>query len=64
MTNQSGADQSPKSNHRWVSAEKLATFMKVSKNTVYRMLKKGEFDGMSKKIGQQWRIDLDAYLEA
>jgi len=64
MANQSKAEPGRKSNHRWVSPDTLADFMKVSRNTVYRMLKSGAFDGMCKRLGQQWRIDLDAYLES
>lgn len=56
-----GTTQS-KADHRWVTTIEFAKFANVTVRTVYRWIEAGVFGEAVKKMGSQWRIDLDAYL--
>jgi excisionase family DNA binding protein len=43
---------------RLVHVDEAASFLRVHRVTLYRMLKKGEIPGAF-KIGRVWRLDLD-----
>ncbi len=48
---------------RWMTATEVAAQLRVSADTIMRLLRKGELEGV--KVGGQWRVkpsSLEAYL--
>jgi excisionase family DNA binding protein len=43
--------------NRMLTAQELATYLRVNRSTVYRLLKKGELPGF--RIGSEWRFRID-----
>ncbi len=49
----------------WMTMEEIAEYLKVSKETIYKMAQKGQLPGS--KIGNQWRFNrqvVDEFLKA
>lgn len=49
----------------WMTMEEIAEYLKVSKETIYKMAQKGQLPGT--KVGNQWRFNreaIDAWLLA
>ncbi len=47
----------------WMTMEEIAEYLKVSKETIYKMAQKGQIPGS--KLGSQWRFNkqiVDAWL--
>jgi excisionase family DNA binding protein len=42
-------------NHKWLTLDELAEYLKLSRTKLYRMAQKGEIP--ASKIGAQWRFD-------
>jgi excisionase family DNA binding protein len=43
--------------NRMLTAQELATYLRVNRSTVYRLLKKGELPGF--RIGSEWRFRIE-----
>lgn len=43
--------------NRMLTAQELASYLRVNRSTVYRLLKKGELPGF--RIGSEWRFRID-----
>ena len=49
----------------WMTMEEIAEYLKVSKETIYKMAQKGQLPGT--KVGNQWRFNkqiVDAWMAA
>lgn len=49
----------------WMTLDEIAEYLKVSKETIYKMAQKGQIPGS--KIGNQWRFNrqvVDEFLNA
>ena len=49
----------------WMTMDEIAEYLKVSKETIYKMAQKGQIPGS--KIGNQWRFRkerVDSWLES
>ena len=45
-----------------LTVEEVATFLKLSKITIYKLVKKGQLPGF--RVGNSWRFRKDKILEA
>ena len=48
---------------RYATVEEAANYLRVERQTIYRMLIKGKIPGAF-KVGRAWRIDLDEMLRS
>jgi excisionase family DNA binding protein len=46
---------------RYATVEEAANYLRVERQTIYRMLSKGKLPGAF-KVGSAWRIDLEELL--